>query len=359
MSSLASKNKEFNAPEVEVLIDGELISKSHLYVSQLEVDLSSEMASIFSMTISNNISDTLEIVEPWIFKMGAKIKIRVGYLSDFVDVMDGVITSVTYHYGNDKHLSIDIEGSDFLFLLMKKYNQRSFSEVSNSEVASQVIADYTLANDIEDSHIIFNHIQQDHESDFSFLSRLAKKCGFEFYTKGGTICFKSPAFSNPPSEVFTFGVTPIKISCKHDITHLFESVKTQGWDVLKREKITEESTLDDVNSVENSWESASLSLKRLGLSDLSYPRSENYENSESAKNEADALMQKVAYTFVQLKGSIIGIPTLRPATVIELKGFIGEHNGKYYLTRVIHRVGEVEGFTTYFEMKGDRIHESL
>jgi len=359
MSSLASKNQEFNAPEVEVLIDGELISKSHLYVTQLEVDLSSEMTSLFSMTITNTISDTLEIAEPWIFKMGAKVKIRAGYLSDFVDLIDGVITSVTYHYGDDKHLSIDIEGADLLFLLMKKYNQRSFSKMSDSEVASQVIGDYGLANDIEDSGVIFNHIQQDHESDFSFLSRLAKRCGFEFYSRGETICFKSPAVDNAASEVLTFGVTPIKLSCKHDITHLFESVKTQGWNILNREAIAEVSTLDDVDSVENSWKNASSSLKRLGLSDISYPLSENYENSKSAKSEADAIMQKFAYTLVELKGSVIGIPTLTPATVIELKGFSREHNGRYYLTRVIHRIGDIEGFTTHFEMRGDRIHESL
>ncbi|NEW61369.1 phage late control D family protein [Sulfurovum sp. bin170] len=358
MSSLASKNQEFNAPEVEVLIDGELISKSHLYVTNLEVDLSSEMASLFSMTITKTISDTLEITEPWIFKMGASVKIRIGYLSEFVDVMDGVISSVTYHYGDDKHLSIEVEGCDLLFLLMKKYNQRSFSEMSDSEVASAVIANYGLESDIEDSGVIYNHIQQDHESDFSFLARLAKRCGFEFHSRGETICFKSPAVDRATDEVFTFGVTPLQISCRHDITHLFESVKTQGWDVLNREAIAEESTLDEVGSVESSWESASASLDRLGLSDISYPLSENYENSESAKSEADAMMRRFAYTFVELKGSIIGVPTLAPSTVIELKGFCREHNGKYYLTRVIHRIGE-EGFTTHFEMRGDRIHESL
>ncbi len=359
MSSLASINQEFNAPEIEVLIDEELISKSHLYVTRLEVDLSSEMASLFSMTIANTISDTLEMAEPWIFKMGARVKIRAGYLSDFVDLMDGVITSVTYHYGDDKHLSIDIEGVDLLFLLMKKYNQRSFSQMSDSQVAKEVIADYGLESDIEDSGGIYNHIQQDHESDFSFLLRLAKRCGFEFYSRGETICFKSPAVDKATSEVLTFGITPIKLSCKHDITHLFESVKTQGWDVLNREAIAEESTLADVDSVEYSWENASSSLQRLGLSDIAYPLSENYENSEAAKSEADAMIQKFAYTFIELKGSIIGIPTLTPATVIELKGFSREHNGKYYLTRVLHRIGDVEGFTTHFEMRGDRIHESL
>ena len=359
MSTLASKNQEFNAPEAEVLVDGELISSSHLYVSSLEVDLSSEMASLFSMTVTGVIRETMELKEPWIFKLGAKVKIRIGYLSEFEDVMDGVITSVTYHYGDDKHLSVVVEGYDLLFLLMKKYNQRSFSEMSDSDVATQVITDYGLDSDIQESKVIYNHIQQNHESDFSFLSRLAKRCGFEFYTRGESICFKSPTVDAKVDEVFTFGVTPLQISCRHDITHLFESVKTQGWDILNREAISEESTLDEVESIERHWSTASSALGRLGLSKLSYPISENYENSESAKLEADAIMRKFAYSLIELKGSIIGIPYLAPASVIELKGFSREHNGRYYLTRVIHRINEEEGYTSHFEMKGDRIHESL
>lgn len=357
-SSLASKNHEFNAPEVEILIDGESIATQHLYVSSLEVDLSSQMASIFSMNITHTIGDTLELVEPWIFKMGAKVTIRVGYLSSFEDLLEGVISSVTYHYGDDKHLSIDVEGSDLLFLLMKRYTQRSFSEMSDSDVAKEVLAEYNIKSDIEDSGVVYNHIQQDHESDFTFLSRLAKRCGFEFYTLLDTICFKSPAVDDSVSEIFTFGVTPLRVSCRHDITHLFESVKTQGWDTLNREAIAEESTLDEVKSVEGSWESASSSLGRLGLDEISYPLSQNYESVESAKLEADAMIRKFAYSLVELKGSIIGIPSLAPAQVIELKGFSKEHNGKYYLTRVIHRVGD-GGFTTEFEMRGDRIDESL
>lgn len=345
--------------EVKIVIDGEDISNNYFQVQKLKVDLSSEMASLFSLSITNVMNDEFELVTPWVFKMGANIQISAGYPSDLEELMQGIITSVTYHYGDEGHLSIEVEGYDLLFLLMKSYKQRSFSEMSDSQVVAEVLHDYDLESDIEDSEIVYNHIQQDHESDFAFISRLAKRNGFEFYNRAKTIYFKSPAVDSTSSEVFTFGVDSLILHCRHDITNLFERVHTHGWDKLNKEAIQEESHLEDVRSVESQWEYPSASIRRLSLSDVAYPLSKNYDDSQSAQREADAMMQKFAYTLVKVKGSVRGLATLSPATVIELNGFSQVHNGKYYLTRVIHRIGDNRGFTSDFEMKGDRIHESL
>jgi len=358
MSSLASNSQDFYTPELEIIIDGKNINSSLLYISHLEVDLSSEVASLFNMRVQNAINEKLESIKPWMFKLGSSIKIRAGYQSNLEDIMDGIITTVNYNYGDEGHLSIDIEGCDVLFLLMKQYQQRSFAQMSDSDVATEVIAAYGLEYDIDDTKVIYNHIQQDHESDFTFLTRLAKRNGFEFYTQGETICFKAPALEKSPLETFTYALTPIELKCRHDITHQFNTVQTHGWDRLNREAIQEESSIADVASVDQHWEDASTALKRLGISDAIYPLTGNYENSESAQREADAMMQQFAYTLVKASGSIKGLASLKPANTIKLKGFSSIHNSNYYLTHVIHRIGE-EGFSSYFEMKGNRIHESL
>jgi len=345
--------------EVKIVIDGEDIASNYFQVQKLKVDLSSEMASLFSLSITNVMNDEFELVTPWIFKMGANIKISAGYPSNLEELMQGIITSVTYHYGEKEHLTIEVEGYDLLFLLMKSYKQRSFSEMSDSQVVAEVLHDYGLKSDIQESELVYNHIQQDHESDFTFISRLAKRNGFEFYNQLETIYFKSPAVDSASLEVFTFGVDPITLHCRHDITNLFERVHTHGWDKLNKEAIQEESHIENVPSVEREWAYPSASIGRLGISDVAYPLSENYDNSQSAQREADAMMQKIAYSLVKVKGSVRGLATLSPATVIELNGFSQVHNGKYYLTRVIHRIGDNRGFTSDFEMKGDRIHASL
>jgi len=345
--------------EVKIVVDGEDIANNYFQVQNLKVDLSSEMASLFSLSITHVINDEFELVTPWIFKMGAKIKISAGYPSNLEELIEGIITSVIYNYGDEEHLSIEVEGYDLLFLLMKSYKQRSFSEMSDSQVVAEVLHDYDLESDIEDSEIVYNHIQQDHESDFTFISRLAKRNGFEFYNQLETIYFKSPAVDSASSEMLTFGVDPITLHCRHDITNLFERVHTHGWDKLNKEAIQEESHIENIPSVERQGEYPSASIRRLGLSDVAYPLSENYDNSQSAQRAADAIMQKIAYTLVKVKGSVRGLATLSPATVIELNGFSQVHNGKYYLTRVIHRIGDNRGFTSDFEMKGNRIHASL
>ncbi len=359
MPALASENREFYAPEIEVLIEGELIDRNQVYVSKMEVDLSCEAASIFSMRIANVMTSALELTEPWPFKMGARIKIRAGYQSSLEDLIDGVITAVTYHYGTEGHLSIDVEGSDLLFLLMRQYRQRSFNEMSDSDVVTQVLSDYGLEGDIEESSISYNFIQQDHENDFVFLTRLSKRNGFELYTRGESICFKLPNVDSSPLHRFTFGVEPMKFDCRHDISQQFEKVSTYGWDDLNNETIKAEALIGDVINVQNSWNDASEAIGRLRLSGVVYPQAENYNGNESAQRGADALMRGFAYTLLKGKGSTAGLPTLQPASVIEMAGFSELINGKYYLTRVIHRIGGEDGFTTYFEVKGNRIHESL
>ena len=151
----------------------------------------------------------------------------------------------------------------------------------------------------------------------------------------------------------------MEFSCRHDIAQQIETAITHGWDDLNNETIETEASIGDVPNVQSSWNDASEAIGRLGLSDVIYTHTDNYDNSESAQRGADALMQGFAYTLVRGNGSTAGVPSLHPASVVEMKSFSEQINGKYYLTRVIHRIGREDGFTTYFEVKGNRIHESL
>ncbi len=293
MPSIAIDN--FNELEIEILVNEKLMSRSYLNITNLKVDLSSETASLFSITVTNTTGDMHDTAESSIFKTGARMKIRAGYHGDFIDLIDGIITSVTQHYGSGKLPSIDLEGSDLLYLFMKKNNQRTFSDMRDSDIASEIIALYGLNSDIEDSKIIHDHTQQDNESDFFFLSRLANRCAFEFYCKGKTIYFKLPSVAKNPAYNFTFRANLLQISFRQDIAHTSESNKIQEQDIYNEEVISKDSA------------------------------------------------------FIKLKGAIIGIPSLAPATVIEIDGLSKEHNGRYYLTRVVHHFEDTEGFTTHFE----------
>lgn len=359
MPPLASQNREFYAPEVEILVDDTLIDRNRLHVSNLEVDLVNRNASLFSMRIANAMGSTLEINENWPFQMGARIKIRAGYQSALEDLLEGIITAVTFRYGAGEHLVVDVEGYDPLFLLMKSYRQRSFAQMSDSDVVRQVIGDYGLPSDIDESQILYACIRQDHESDFTLLSRLARRNGFEFFTRNGTICFKEPAFQSAPTHTFTYGVEPLAFECRHDLFEQFASVETYGWDALNNEAVSAQAQLGNVPGVARDKSDIGAAFSRMDLDDPLYPHTENYKNAESAQRGADALMQQAAYTLVRAKASGPGVATLRPSGVVEIAGFSEPLNGRYYVTRVVHRIGDGEGFATEFEMKGDRIDASL
>jgi len=47
----------------------------------------------------------------------------------------------------------------------------------------------------------------------------------------------------------------------------------------------------------------------------------------------------------------IGLPELVPGRYIELDGMGKQVNGKYFISKVIHRFGP-DGFTTQFDVKG-------
>ena len=136
---IPSELQKFNPWEIEILIDKKLISIAYLNITSLKVDLSSKAASLFSITVTNTTDDMHDTTEPFIFKTGASTKIRAGHHGDFIDLIDGIITSVTQHYGLRMLPDIEIEGSDLLYLFMKKNNQRTFSDISDSDIANKII----------------------------------------------------------------------------------------------------------------------------------------------------------------------------------------------------------------------------
>jgi phage protein D len=360
MPDTAAEHNEFYAPEVEISVDGTVIDRNRLYISRLEVDLSCEAASLFSMRVANAIDDTLEISEGFPFTVGSRITIRAGYESDLENLFEGVITAVTAHYGESEHLSIDVEGCDLLFLLMKQYHHRAFEKTTDSDIAKELINVYDLQSDIDDSGVAYDYTRQDHESDFSFLNRLARRSGFEFYAREGCICFKAPAVNASVSQTLTYGKDPVTFSCRHDIAGQMSQVEIYGWDKLNNTGITEKTAIGDVPSIDAEKSDASGALKRLKLKEKStYTKAENYADIASAKRAADALMHRFAYSLVSGRGSTAGIPSLRPAQVIEMAAFSTPFNGRYYLSRVIHRIGKEDGYSTDFEVKGNRINATL
>lgn len=74
---------------------------------------------------------------------------------------------------------------------MKAQKSRSWTNTTVAAVAKQIIGEYNLTADVEDSNIVLPYIAQTNESDWAFLCRIAKQFGYVVYPEGVTVHFNT------------------------------------------------------------------------------------------------------------------------------------------------------------------------
>ncbi len=355
MSELTEKYYDFITPEVKVFIDGTDISSKGISVSEVEVERIVNGISSFRLIIPEALDIEFNPKYEDLFIFGGKIEIKLGYKDRFETVITGLITSLTYHFEEENFLDLEIEGYDFLFLLLKNRNFKTWSNMKISDVVNEVVQEYPFEDIyIDSTDITFNQIRQENETDFSFIKRLSKKTGFEFFVDDGRFIFRNLGMNLSPELSLSFGKELIFFKPTIDLSKTVNEVMVKGWNPETKQEIVGTAKSGDEENIEKEGEKGTAVVKTSLKIPVVHEIRTNVKTKEEADKLAISILNDLSLGYLKGKCTSVGLPDIKPATVIELKGLGEKFSRKYYVEKVFHRFGDT-GFTTKFEVRGNSL----
>ncbi len=363
LADLANTYGDFYAPSYVVLVRGvDLMRDQAVAVSQVEVDLVLGAASRFSFTVTDCYSheyqsfqtgsgkDLLEVLT-----FGAEVEIFMGYrdAKSRPIAMRGMITEISTNFPENGSPELSIAGYDHGFLLTMGKNTRTWSEKKDSDAAHEIASANNLDAIIETTTEKHAQIEQNQESDWSFLKKLAQRNHFEVYVdEEKTLHFATPNDKGGAVVTLEYGRGLLNFKPEANLAGQISRVEVYGWDPNQKKEIVGVATTGEESG--RSGDSAGKQFKGAFAVDSSKKptlrlRQPVFTQSE-ANERAKAALSEQAKKFLTGDGETIGLPEMRPDRNVELVSIGRAFSKTYYIKQATHKI-DSNGYRTKFKVK--------
>lgn len=347
-NELRTKYKNYFVPAAKILIgdrEENLAERYHVQVENISVTLSLEDAGSASFTVTNvyelekhRISSNAKKA----LALGEKVKIELGYESQFEVVFYGFIYETAIQCAED--VSMQVTAMDVRRIMMDTYREKCrWDEKKHSGIFKKIIADYSklkLSQEVDETNLNLVNGMIQNGSDFQMVKRLCKTSNRIFTVCGSKVYFIEK-ITKAPVISLVWGRDLLSFS--QNIIYMNKTVIVRG--VLKNDSKKEEKskTITSTKKLKPVTKKGNTKVITLAAMD-----SVSELDTRIKKEEEDA--KEKVYSG---GGSCIGLPVLVPGRYIGIKGMDSDINGNYYMKTVNHSFG-ADGFTTEFTLGGKK-----
>jgi uncharacterized protein len=275
---------------------------------------------------------------------GKAFKVKIG--DD--PIFDGKVTAIEAHFLEGASPEITILAEDRLEGLRVVRHNRTFSDMSDSDVIQQIAQDHSLQSDVTVTGPTHKVLAQLNQTDLDFLRERARAVDAEVWVDGSKLFFKPRSSRNGGTVKLKHGKDLLEFSALVDLSEQRTSVTVSGWDVSSKQAIKEK--------IEKSAIQSELGSDTSGAEILGQALSARDETlvhrvpvtSDEARARAEAEFRMRARRFVVGRGRAQGNGKLRVGSYVDLSGLAGLLDGKYYLAEVRHIFEGAKGIRTEF-----------
>ena len=354
--------RHFHAPAFSVRVGGnDLVRDLLVAVSQVEIDLVLGAASRFSFTLTNCYSHKLHafvtgrganLIEGLAF--GAEVEIHLGYgdARSTPLMLTGLVTEVGTSFPDAGSPELAVAGYDKGFALTIGKNSRTWSKATDSEAAQELAGYNNLGSAMESTRERHKQIEQNQESDWEFLKKLADRNHFELYVdESSQLHFAKPADTSTAVVRLAWGEGLVSFKPEANLAGQVAKVEVYGWDVARKEAIVGRAGAGEESG--RTGKSAGQHLEALVRDASKAPvlrlRQPVFTQAE-ADRRAEAALNERAKKFLTGDGEAVGLPELRPDRNVMLDGLGNPFSKTYYIQQATHRV-DANGYRTRFKVK--------
>lgn len=362
LATLASSYGEFYAPAFAVRLGtADLMRHLLVAVSQVEVDLVLGAASRFTFTVTDCYNQKAHAFETGrgrdvieLLNFGTEVDVCIGYgdAKSVPTMVSGVITEITTNFPETGKPELSIAGYDHGFQLTLGKNSRTWSKELESNAVQEIAAYNNLNAKIEVTKERLPQIEQNQESDWSFMKKLADRNHFEIYIdEKRTLHFAPPNDKATAVVRLVWGEGLLSFKPEANLAGQVAKVEVYGWDRNRKEAIV---------GVARAGEESGLSGKSAGQRLRSFVRDPTklptlrlrqpvFTQSE-ANARAKAALNERAKQFLTGDAESVGLPEIRPNGNVFLDGLGAPFSKTYYVQQATHKI-DSNGYRTRFKVK--------
>lgn len=364
LATLSSKYGDFYVPAFAIRVGrDDLIRNAYIAVSQVEVDLVLGAAARFSFTIVDtyNIEHHTfvsgrgdKILE--LLAFGTEVDICIGYgdTKSLSPIVSGVITEVTTSFPETGTPELQIAGYDHAFPMTNGKSSRTWTKATDSDAARDIASFHNLKATIETTTEHHPQIEQNQESDFEFLKKLADRNHFElFVDEKRMLHFRKPNDKADAVVRLAWGEGLLSFKPEANLAGQVAAVEVYGWDPKRGEKIVGVARAGEESGLEAKGRSAGQRLKAFVRAPSKQPvlrlRQPVFTQSE-ANQRAEAALNERAKEFLTGEAEAIGLPDIRPDRNVLLDNLGSPFSKTYYVQQATHKI-DSNGYRTRFKVK--------
>ncbi|MFI5171327.1 MAG: type VI secretion system tip protein VgrG [Chitinophagales bacterium] len=315
-----------------ILVDGEALP-STIPVRSMQINREINKIPFTRIRIADGdpSTESFPISDETYFIPGKEIEIQLGYRSDNTTVFKGIITghSNKITSGNSE---IIIECKDKAVKLTVGKKSKHFENITDSDIAEQIIDTYSLEKDIESTSTQHKEIIQFNTTDWDFMIGRMDVAGKICSVVDGKILIKQPELSASSVLDVLYGATILEYDAEIDSRIQFNEIKAVAWDYASQSLI--EQTADEPSGFQDIGNLSNADLADvIGLESYTLIHSGKLIE-EAAKAWADSKMMKVRLAKVRGHVKFQGFPNITPGNIISLNGVGDRFNGPVFVNAV-------------------------
>ncbi|MDQ6634404.1 MAG: hypothetical protein M3Z10_06555 [Gemmatimonadota bacterium] len=362
LATFARAYGDFYAPACAVRVGRDDLMRDLLIpISQVEVDMVLGAASRFSFTVtdcyshklhafmSDRVNDVLGLLQ-----FGTQVEIYMGYgdAKSRPVAVSGMITEVTTNFPDGAAPELAVAGYDNGFPLTLGKNSRTWTKSRDSDAAHEIASYNNLPPMIETTDEQHAQIEQNQESDWEFLKKLADRNHFElFVDESKVLHFHAPNDKSTAVVRLSYGEGLLSFKPEANLAGQIARVEVYGWDPNTKKEIVGTATAGEESGL--TGKSAGQYLTAFVRDPSKQPtlrlRQPVFTQSEAEKR-AKAALNEHAKQFLTGEGETIGLPEIRPDRNIELDKLGFPFSKTYYVQQATHKI-DSSGYRTRFKVK--------
>jgi phage protein D len=292
---------------------------------------------------------------------GALLEVAWGYPGNMAPPRRVAITKLK------GFATLTIEAQALTVLWNDQSKTARWTNVTRSDVARTLAASHGYEGSfaiVDDTGERFDVINQTAETDAWFLRRLAEHEHFLFLVDDAGFHFHARRQSDAPDHILTYYADLARgdiqrVSVESDLTRRVGAVTVRGRDPMAKTTIEGKATADtatrgtlgDVLEVFDPESGAGSTRPWTATSSV---RPSTASSPAQAVREADARFTRAESATVVLSVDVLGDPTLRARSIVELRGLPARLSGKYRVREAKHTING-GGYSVALKLSRDAV----
>lgn len=341
------------SPSLDVRLDGRsIVSQPWGQVKQIEIEDDLGLPGSFTVELvqsADPAKPSTWLADDAQFALGARAELLLGVNGQCSTVMRGEVTALEPLFAEGAEPSISLRGYDARHRLQRGTRSRSFQNVTDSDVVTQIAQAAGIEVDAGQSSLRHDYLVQANQSDLDFLNARAEAIDHELLMIDGRLVFRPSGFDAGAAVTLRHGDSVKELRFSLSVASQPTTVAVRAWSVADKQALIGDAAIGSERSRMGGRSAAA------AQADRAFGAAEGAVVMRPAASQAEvdahaaARYARAGLQLLSVEGLCSGHPGLRAGSVVRIDGVGARYGGLYYLHSVRHRYSLERGYETGFE----------